>query len=143
LKEVQSTPTGYNNSMADPATTTTELLSGASPEMRRSIVSGMRWTLWLSMLSVPLGYATTLIRARIGPAASVQPSPTSSYTLSAAQFYSFHLVRILGWPLAGLAAIGFFGSVPSLVDSTGRKGFWAAMSAEPFRRLRQNLKAKN
>jgi len=55
--------------MADPATTTTELLSSAPPEMRRSIVSGMRWTLWLSMLSVPLGYATTVILARIGPAA--------------------------------------------------------------------------
>jgi O-antigen/teichoic acid export membrane protein len=55
--------------MAGPATTTTEFLSSAPPEMRRSIVSGMRWTLWLSVLSVPLGYATTLILARIGPAA--------------------------------------------------------------------------
>jgi hypothetical protein len=47
--------------MADPMTTTTKLLSGASPEIRRSLISGMRWTLWPSMLSIPLGYATTVI----------------------------------------------------------------------------------
>jgi hypothetical protein len=57
-----------------------------------------------------------------------QPSPTLSYSLSAAQFFSFHIVRILGWPLAGLAVIGFFASVPQLIASTGRKGFWAAMT---------------
>jgi O-antigen/teichoic acid export membrane protein len=46
-----------------------EVLSGLPERERHHMISGMRWTLWLSMLSVPLGYATTVILARIGPAA--------------------------------------------------------------------------
>ncbi|HEV2287816.1 MAG TPA: lipopolysaccharide biosynthesis protein [Candidatus Acidoferrales bacterium] len=69
MKEELSTPTERISSIVAPATTSRELFSGISPDMRRSIVSGMRWTLWLSILSVPLGYATTLILARVGPAA--------------------------------------------------------------------------
>src|SRR5487761_280668 len=52
--------------MADPTIVQRKLLSSASPEMRRSIVSGMRWTLWLSILSVPFSYATNVILARTG-----------------------------------------------------------------------------
>lgn len=32
-------------------------------------VSGLRWTLWLSVLTAPCGYATSLLLARIGPEA--------------------------------------------------------------------------
>lgn len=32
------------------------------------MISGMRWTLWLSILSAPCGYVTTLLLARIDPA---------------------------------------------------------------------------
>lgn len=35
--------------------------------MRRSIVSGMRWTFWLSAFSVPFSFGTAVILARIGP----------------------------------------------------------------------------
>jgi O-antigen/teichoic acid export membrane protein len=45
----------------------TPMLSSASPEMRRSIVSGMRWTFWLSALSVPFSFGTAVILARIAP----------------------------------------------------------------------------
>jgi O-antigen/teichoic acid export membrane protein len=53
--------------MADPTLTPTEVLSGASPELRQSIVSGMRWTFWLSALSVPFSFGTNVILARIAP----------------------------------------------------------------------------
>lgn len=32
------------------------------------MISGMRWTLWLSVLSVPCGYITTVLLARVDPA---------------------------------------------------------------------------
>jgi len=32
------------------------------------MISGMRWTLWLSILSAPCGYITTVLLARVGPA---------------------------------------------------------------------------
>jgi len=67
LKEERPTPTGHNNFMAEPTTAPRELLSSASPEMRRSIVSGMRWTFWLSALSVPFSFGTSIILARVGP----------------------------------------------------------------------------
>jgi O-antigen/teichoic acid export membrane protein len=53
--------------MADPTTIRTELLANAPAELRRSIVSGMRWTLWLSVLSVPFSYGTSFFLARTGP----------------------------------------------------------------------------
>jgi O-antigen/teichoic acid export membrane protein len=37
--------------------------------MRDRIASGMRWTVWLSALSVPFSYATTILLARISPEA--------------------------------------------------------------------------
>ena len=55
--------------MADPVNAPTGVLSGASPEMRRSIVSGMRWTFWLSALSVPFSFGTSVILARVAPEA--------------------------------------------------------------------------
>ena len=33
------------------------------------IGTGMRWTLWLSLLALPFGYATSFLLARIGPEA--------------------------------------------------------------------------
>lgn len=46
-----------------------QVLSVASPKMRDSIVSGMRWTFWLSAASVPFSFGTTVILARISPEA--------------------------------------------------------------------------
>jgi len=43
------------------------LLSETPVDLRRRIVSGMRWTLWLSVLSVPFSYGTTILLARSGP----------------------------------------------------------------------------
>src|SRR5579875_800838 len=53
--------------MADPTISRVELLADASAEMRRSIVSGMRWTFWLSALTVPFSFATSIILARVSP----------------------------------------------------------------------------
>lgn len=58
---------GNNNSVADPTIPLHPILSAASPEMRRSIVSGMRWTFWLSALSVPFSFGTAVILARVAP----------------------------------------------------------------------------
>jgi O-antigen/teichoic acid export membrane protein len=38
-------------------------------ELRERIVSGMRWMLWLSVLSVPFSYGISVVLARIGPEA--------------------------------------------------------------------------
>ncbi|MGH7745741.1 MAG: lipopolysaccharide biosynthesis protein, partial [Candidatus Dormibacteria bacterium] len=40
----------------------------AVPEhQRHKMVSGMRWTLWLSLVSAPCGYIATVLLARVGP----------------------------------------------------------------------------
>ena len=40
----------------------------AIPEhQRHKMVAGMRWTLWLSLVSAPCGYITTVLLARVGP----------------------------------------------------------------------------
>jgi O-antigen/teichoic acid export membrane protein len=62
------------NLMATEAVTSTPpsdaaLLQVGSSELRHSIVSGMRWTLWLSVLSIPFSYGTKVLLARIGPEA--------------------------------------------------------------------------
>ena len=44
-----------------------EIMAGASPEMRHSILSGMRWTFWLSAVSVPFSFVTGILLARVGP----------------------------------------------------------------------------
>ncbi len=44
-----------------------ELLTAVPTEVRRRIISGMRWTLWLSLLAVPFSYGTSILLARVGP----------------------------------------------------------------------------
>jgi hypothetical protein len=58
----------------------------------------------------------------------VQPSPTLSYSLSAAGFFSLHFFKILGWPLAILALLGFAASLTDLSQFAERKTFWASMT---------------
>jgi len=43
-----------------------EVLAGTPKDLRHSIVSGMRWTLWLSILSIPFSYTTSVLLARTG-----------------------------------------------------------------------------
>ena len=43
-------------------------LDGIPEHQRHHMVSGMRWTLWLSVLSAPCGYITTVLLARVDPA---------------------------------------------------------------------------
>jgi hypothetical protein len=57
----------------------------------------------------------------------VQPSPTLWYTLSTAKFFSFHFFKILGWPLASLALLGFVVTLAGLSQFVEQKTFWAAM----------------
>src|SRR5437879_4141786 len=42
-------------------------MAAVPAHQRERIISGMRWTLWLSVLSAPFGYATTILLARTGP----------------------------------------------------------------------------
>ncbi|HEY6270842.1 MAG TPA: polysaccharide biosynthesis C-terminal domain-containing protein [Terriglobales bacterium] len=44
-------------------------LAAVPSHLRARIVSGMRWTLWLSLLASPLGYGTSILLARVGPEA--------------------------------------------------------------------------
>jgi len=46
-----------------------EVLNGIPEQQRHHMISGMRWTLWLSILSAPCGYITTVLLARVDPAA--------------------------------------------------------------------------
>jgi O-antigen/teichoic acid export membrane protein len=46
----------------------TEVLNSVPEHQRHQMISGMRWTLWLSILSAPCGYITTVLLARVGPA---------------------------------------------------------------------------
>jgi O-antigen/teichoic acid export membrane protein len=43
-------------------------LNGIPERQRHHMISGMRWTLWLSILSAPCGYITTVLLARVDPA---------------------------------------------------------------------------
>jgi O-antigen/teichoic acid export membrane protein len=45
-----------------------EALKGIPERQRHHMISGMRWTLWLSILSAPCGYITTILLARVDPA---------------------------------------------------------------------------
>ncbi|MDE3179189.1 MAG: hypothetical protein KGM47_05955, partial [Acidobacteriota bacterium] len=42
-------------------------LAAVPEHQRRRIVTGMRWTFWLSALSAPFGYGTSALLARTGP----------------------------------------------------------------------------
>lgn len=43
------------------------LMLGVPAQLRSSILSGMRWTLWLSVLAMPFSYGTNVLLARLGP----------------------------------------------------------------------------
>jgi len=45
------------------------ILSEVPDVQRRQIISGMRWTVWLSVFAIPFSYATTVILARTSPEA--------------------------------------------------------------------------
>jgi len=49
------------------ARSTGGLLSETPPALRVRILSGMRWTLWLSLLAGPFSYGTSIVLARTGP----------------------------------------------------------------------------
>jgi len=44
-----------------------EVFVGVPDALRHSIISGMRWTVWLSALALPFSYGTTILLARVGP----------------------------------------------------------------------------
>ena len=44
-----------------------EAMAAVPAYQRERIISGMRWTLWLSVLAAPFSYGTTIILARAGP----------------------------------------------------------------------------
>jgi O-antigen/teichoic acid export membrane protein len=54
--------------LGKPGTPLTEVLNGVPEHQRHHMISGMRWTLWLSILSAPCGYITTVLLARVDPA---------------------------------------------------------------------------
>jgi O-antigen/teichoic acid export membrane protein len=50
-------------------TNTTTILAHIPAVQRGRIVSGMRWTAWISLLGAPFGYAATILLARTSPEA--------------------------------------------------------------------------
>lgn len=44
-----------------------EWMAGVPPDIRGRIHSGMRWTVWLSVLAVPFSYGSSVLLARTGP----------------------------------------------------------------------------
>jgi O-antigen/teichoic acid export membrane protein len=54
--------------MSKPTAPLTEALNSVPEHQRHHMISGMRWTLWLSILSAPCGYITTVLLARVDPA---------------------------------------------------------------------------
>ena len=57
------------NALNKPTTSLTEALNSVPEHQRHRIVSGMRWTVWLSAISFPFSYGTTVLLARTGPEA--------------------------------------------------------------------------
>ena len=49
------------------SSTTTAPMATVSEELRARIVSGMRWTVWLSAAAWPFSYGTSVLLARTGP----------------------------------------------------------------------------
>lgn len=47
--------------------TSAGMMTAVPTELRSRIVSGMRWTVWLSALAVPFSYGTAVLLARTGP----------------------------------------------------------------------------
>jgi O-antigen/teichoic acid export membrane protein len=54
--------------LSKPTTHLTEVLNSVPERQRRHMILGMRWTFWLSILSAPCGYITTVLLARVDPA---------------------------------------------------------------------------
>jgi len=52
---------------AHPTVPRVEVMSAVPAPLRGRIVSGMRWTLWLSVVAVPFSYGTSVLLARTGP----------------------------------------------------------------------------
>jgi hypothetical protein len=50
-----------------PIDTTPEIMAAVPRKLRERIFSGMRWTLWLSVLAVPFSNGTTILLSRAGP----------------------------------------------------------------------------
>jgi O-antigen/teichoic acid export membrane protein len=55
--------------MTEKAEALIEILSQVPAHQRDRIMSGMRWTVWLSALAIPLSYGTTILLARTSPEA--------------------------------------------------------------------------
>jgi hypothetical protein len=66
---------------------------------RDRIVSGVRWTMWLSLLVSPLGYCTSLILARLGPQVQLA-------LIWIAPVYGLHMIVLSA--IKGLMDIRFF-----------------------------------
>ncbi len=56
-----------SNIWTTPSDDAAVLLSAVPNEARSRIVSGMRWTVWLSLLAAPFSYCTSVLLARAGP----------------------------------------------------------------------------
>ncbi|HXW54779.1 MAG TPA: hypothetical protein VEJ67_03450 [Candidatus Cybelea sp.] len=57
-----------NKTTSKPSLSFSDVLSGLPEGQRHHMISGMRWTLWLSIFSAPCGYITTVLLARVDPA---------------------------------------------------------------------------
>ena len=55
------------NSDANRVVRAAEMLADVPAEQRARIASGMRWTVWLSAISLPFSYATAILLARVSP----------------------------------------------------------------------------
>src|SRR6185437_7032021 len=117
LKEARPIPTGQNAFMAEPTIAPPGLLSSASPEMRRSIVSGMRWTFWLSALSVPFSFGTSIILARVAPEVIGTFGLLQIYIAAVSVFFF----------IGGNAVLIKF--IPELDDACGRVSFFLSYFA--------------
>jgi O-antigen/teichoic acid export membrane protein len=51
----------------NPTTLLTDAFSAVPEHQWHHMISGMRWTLWLSVFSAPCGYITTVLLARVDP----------------------------------------------------------------------------
>ena len=91
----------------------------------RQLVSGLRWTLWLSVLTAPCGYVTSILLARVGPAAIGEYGLLSLYVAITSVFL------FLGGPAV---AIRF---IPLVQRRDANRFFWsylivALLAALPF-----------
>jgi hypothetical protein len=76
------------NETPNKAVSFAEVLNGIPERQRHHMISGMRWTLWLSILSAPCGYISTLLLARVDPAVVGTYGVLSLYIGSPPFFFS-------------------------------------------------------